>query len=494
MGRGRRCVAVATIAWLLVACTSQPGSGPGERSSSARLLAKEALTQCTIKGEYPVEAEASALCGTLRVPEDRSNPGGRQIELRVAVVPAVAKDPEPTPLFVVAGGPGEAATQFFAWLPSVYEDVHATRDIVLVDQRGTGDSNAQTLPELPDTTGLSETDADALLSTWSEEALASIDADPRFYTSTVAADDLEDVRAALGYETIDLYGTSYGGTLAQYYLRQHGERVRVAVLDGSTPIDVPVFERMAGSSQAALDLLFRRCADDAACREAFPRLADEWTAVLDRLATPVTITDPESGEEAVITQVMVADAIHAALLTEQAAAQIPLAIHLMYQEKWIEAATVISAPPSGGPTLLMADEILCSEAWARFDPAEAARQGAGSYALSLELAKAEQRAAVCPYLPQGVVPTDDAAPVRTDIPVLWLAGDGDPQDPPANLAAVPAQEPGSGIVVMPAQEHVVGHLGCMPSVIAEFLEAGSVEPLDTSCVGQGAPAPPFRLE
>jgi hypothetical protein len=123
-----------------------------------------------------------------------------------------------------------------------------------------------------------------------------------------------------------------------------------------------------------------------------------------------------------------------------------------------------------------------------------ARQGAGSYALPRELAKAEERAAMCQYLPQGVVPADDAAAVRTDLPVLWLVGDGDPQDPPGNLAMVPAQQPDSRIVVIPAKQHVIGHLGCMPSVIAAFLEAGSVDQLDTSCVAQGALAPPFRLE
>jgi pimeloyl-ACP methyl ester carboxylesterase len=149
--------------------------------------------------------------------------------------------------------------------------------------------------------------------------------------------------------------------------------------------------------------------------------------------------------------------------------------------------------PSGGSSLLMADEILCSEAWARFNPAEVARTGAGSYALPRELGKAKQRATMCRYLPRGVVPADDATAVRTNTPVLWLVGDGDPQDPPANLANVPAQEPNSRIVVMPAQEHVIGHLGCMPSIIAAFLEAGDVHELDTSCVAQGAPAPPFRL-
>ena len=284
------------------------------------------------KGRVP---SAGASTRSLRHPGgsgDRSNPNGRQIGLRVAIVPAVATNHQLDPLFALAGGPGDAATQFFAWLPAVFNEVHATRDIVLIDQRGTGDSNALTLPEMPNTAGLPEAQADALLSAWAHDALASIDADPRFYTTTVAADDLDAVRAALGYETINLYGTSYGGTLAQYYLRQHGQRVRVAVLDGSTPVDVPVLEWIAAHSQAALDLLFQRCANDPACHGAFPRLADEWAALMDRLATPLTVVDPESGAKAVVDQIKLAEAIHTSLLTESAAAQILLGIHLAHEQ------------------------------------------------------------------------------------------------------------------------------------------------------------------
>ena len=101
---------------------------------------------------------------------------------------------------------------------------------------------------------------------------------------------------------------------------------------------------------------------------------------------------------------------------------------------------------------------------------------------------------MCRYLPKGVVPGDDASPVKTTIPVLWLTGDGDPQDPPANLSAVSSQQPNSLVVVMPAQEHVVGHLGCGPAVIAAFVDAGTADGLDTACVAQGAdPSPTFRL-
>ena len=158
------------------------------------------------------------------------------------------------------------------------------------------------------------------------------------------------------------------------------------------------------------------------------------------------------------------------------------------------AGQLIPASPSGGPLLVMAEEIVCSEASARFEPGEVARVGAGSYALPMQLARAKANATVCGFLPTGVVPADDASPVRTDIPILWLTGDGDPQDPPANLSAVPSQRPNSRIVVMPAQEHVVGHLGCGPAVTAAFVDAGAADGLDASCVAQGAdPSPTFRV-
>jgi len=465
-------------------------------SVAPRLLDGRPMSACTIQGEVPVNAEVAGWCGTLRVPEDRSNPGGRRIDLRVAVVPALAAVPAADPLFAIAGGPGDAGTQFFAWLPGLYAGVHAARDIVLVDQRGTGASNAVALPPPLDTSTLSAAEADAALSSWSAGALGSIDADPRFYTSTVAADDLDAVRAALGYDKIDLYGTSYGGTLAQYYLRQHGDHVRVAVLDGSTPLDVPVLERIPANSQHALDLVIERCAADPACHAAFPRLAAEWTTLAAGLATGITtsVVDPQTGAHAVVDLLGVGPSLHDALLTEGTAAQLPLAIHLAAAGQWDVASQLVPPSASDGGALLMADEIRCSEAWARFDPSEVARDGAGSYALPMELARAEAQAALCRHLPKGIVPADDGAPVRTAVPVLWLTGDGDPQDPPANLTAVPSQEPNSTIVVMPAQEHVVGHLGCGPAVIAAFVDAGTGNGLDTSCVAQGAaPRPTFRL-
>jgi pimeloyl-ACP methyl ester carboxylesterase len=490
----------------LVAACASSGS-PAERATPStsvvvseppavgRLLAGQPMVACTIE-RGPSNTTAPALCGTLDVPEDRSEPSGRQISLRVAVVPATTDEPEPDAFFVLAGGPGDAGTDFFGWLPGLFEDVNATRDIVIVDQRVTGASNALVLPPLPDTSGLSEAEAEARLHSWADGWLASIDADPRQYTSTVAADDIEAVREALGYEQVDLYGPSYGGTLAQYYLRQHPDRVRLAIMDGATPLDVPVFEHMAASSQAALDLVIERCQADAACQAAYPDLPAEWARLLAALSDGVDtgITDPDTGEPLVATLEMLGPGLHQALLDPGSAGQLPLGIHLAAQGRWAEVAEAFpeASGGGGGDWLAMSEIIQCSEGWARFDVAEVDRLGKGSYALPMELADAEARAARCRALPSGDVPADDAAPVLTDLPILWLTADGDPQDPPANLASVPSQQPNARIVAMPAHRHTIGHTGCAPTVIGDFVETASTDGLDTSCIEQ-ADVPPLTF-
>ena len=387
-------------------------------------------------------------------------------------------------VFALAGGPGQAGTAFFGWLPGLFSEVHATRDIVLVDQRGTGGSRALVLPPMPDTGGRSPADVEAALRAWSENWLASIEADPRQYTSTLAADDLDAVRQSLGYDLIDLYGPSYGATLAQYYIRQHPEHVRVAIMDGGTPVDVPVLERMAASSQAALQLLLARCAQDRRCHAVLPRLSSEWRRLVTGLERGIVtdVTDADTGQPGVATLEEIGPGIHAALKDSTTAARLPLALHLANDGRWADAVRTLPQSAGGGEVLAMSEIIMCSEGWARFDAAEVRRLGHGSFLLPAELAQAAARARLCRALPPGVVPPDDPEPVVTDLPILWLAGDGDPQDPPANLSAIPLQQPNARIVVMPAQQHTVGHSGCAPQVIAAFVDAATTKGLDTTCI------------
>ena len=459
----------------------------------ARLLDGQPMRACSLHGR-------AALCGKLAVAEDPDDPSGRKIDLNVAVIPARDPDPEPDPLFMLAGGPGGAAIESFGWSFSTFSALNATRDFVLVDQRGTGGSNRLVSPTPPDVTGMDEPTRDSTIKAWVADTLAALPGDPRFYTTSVAMDDLDAVRAALGYDRINLYGPSYGATAAQYYLRQHEEHVRAVVLDGGTLLDVPIFERIAASSQRALDLLFSRCAADPACQAAFPDLESEFNAIVARLAKePVStsITHPGTGDPIVFDPTTFASGVHSALVDASISSRLPALIHLAFLEQWDAVSQAIveatAGQAAGEDQLVMSTIIRCSEAWARYDPAEVERVGAGSYSLDLQLAGARSQAETCRYAPRGIVPADDAEPVRSDVPVLLVLGEADPQDPPANVEDAPEELPNSLTVVVPGMGHTVGHLGCMPSIIVDFFEAGSVDGLDVSCAATGVPVPPFWI-
>jgi pimeloyl-ACP methyl ester carboxylesterase len=469
--------------------TSTPTVTPS--SESVRLLDGEPMTACHLNG-------ISALCGTLTVPENRDGPAGRRIDLRVAVIPTRSPDPQPDPVFLLAGGPGGAATETFAWASGTFSAVN--RDFVLVDQRGTGGSNRLVIPPAPDLAGLEGSTRDAAVRGWMEDALAAMPGDPRFYTTAVAMDDLDAVRAALGYDQINLYGGSYGATAAQYYLRQHEDHVRAVVLDGGTLLDVPVFERIALNTQRALDLLFDRCAGDARCHAAFPDLAHEFDVVAERLQTKTVVSkfvDPRSGEPMRVDPISFASAVHSALISADSSSRVPALLHLAYLEDWESVARAAAAEASqvagDDDQLAMSAVIRCSEAWARYDPDEVARLGAGTFELETQLAEARAQADVCRYLPAGVVPANDADPVRSERPVLLILGNADPQDPPSNVADAPDEMPNSLTVVVPGHGHTVGHLGCMPSIVTAFIKAGTTAGLDVSCAATDVPLPSFRL-
>ncbi len=475
---------------LLPACEGAPlekdssSGSPGER---AFVLGGEPMRVCGLFGRNR--------CGVLDVPEDRADPAGRRIGLNVMVIPAKDPDPEPDAVFFLAGGPGGASVESWAGAANLFPGVHANRDIVLVDQRGTGRSNPLVFPEPPNFSGLSPHDARAAIRRWGKKVLASFDADPRLYASAQAADDLDDVRAALGYDRIDLYGASYGATLAQYYLRQHGEHARAVVLDGGTLVDVSIFERISENSQQALDSVLRRCADNAACSEAFPDPAGELARTLVRLArhpAETDLYDPWTEEPIVVDADALAGTIHQLLVTS-AGNEVPLLIHQAATGRDDLVAERIRGsledPATSVQRLVMFWSIVCSEGWARFDPAEVARAGAGSYYRQVELEQARGWRLACSLMPQASVLPGDVAAVRSMVPVLLLNGSEDPQDPPSNVADAPRELPNSLVLSVPALGHTVGTFGCLPDVVAAFIEAGSVEGLDVSCVSAMSPGP-----
>jgi len=427
-----------------------------------------------------------AKCGTLEVAEDRSHVDGRKIGLNVAVMPATDPATPLEPVFFIAGGPGGSSVADWAEAPNIFVGLTAHHDIVLVDQRGTGLSHPLVLP--PQNPGESPTD-------YAQRALSSIDGDPRYYTTAVAMDDLDAVRQALGYDKIDLYGGSYGATAVQYYLRQHGDHVRAAVLDGGTLVNVPVFELIAPNSQRALDDVLDRCLADPGCASTYPNVRTEFTAVMARLSQKPVATDvmDPSGQSIVVTADVFASTVHQ-LLVGSDSGSIPWLVHTA----WSGNLTVVAVELSkyigkSAQVLVMTVEILCSEAWARNEAEQVKALGRGSYMLSNQVAFAENYAGACAYAPPGFVTLNDGQSPQTTVPVLLLNGSDDPQDPPSNVAEAQRLMPNSLLVVAPGQGHTVGQIGCLSAVVVDFFNRGRTNPATANACVAGMQPPQFRL-
>ena len=441
----------------------------------------------------------SALCGTLRVYENRTARSGRMIDLRVAVIKAQSEHPASDPIFYLAGGPGGAATEDAAKAQQFPLSLSNNHDLVFVDQRGTGSSHQVLIPnDQLDITGLTPEEIDAKARAWVAKVLKEIDMDPRFYTTSVAMDDLDEVREALGYDQINLVGYSYGATAAQYYLRQHEAHVRTIVLGAGSLLDIPVFERWAYNSQRALDKVFDRCQADPACHAAFPNLRAEFTALLARLATyPVTESYISSTDSQTGTVTFDPDFLAGVLryMTKDAKNDpaLPLLIHRAYQENDWTGITQFYAS-GGGPewwgNQIMDHVIRCSEKWAAFDPDAVARLSEGSYLAGWDISLAQKTAFDCKYTPRGETPEGMAPQPGSQVPVLILNGEVDPIDPPENMAGAKALWPNSISLVAPYQAHTLSDIDtimCWWSIMDEFVQSGSVEGLHTDCLNSIQP-------
>lgn len=469
--------------WLIVTClVSVSGAACGGDEQAASPVKME-LTACTVQGR-------SAECGRLNVPENRITGEGRRLDLNVVVLPATNPAPLPDPIVYFAGGPGGAATDEVGNMAVVFSSLNHDRDIIFVDQRGVGGSNELICQgPMPDD-AKSKAITDHVTS-----CLAGLDADPRFYTTSMAADDVADVVHALGYSRANIYGGSYGATIAQVFLRRHEDMVRTATLGGATLLDVPIFNLVAANTQTALEQVFARCDADHQCSAAFPNLRGEWNTLLEQLASaPVTLPADRApnGIAIVLDDSLLAAAVHQMLMSADTAAQLPLVIHgLAISPDRVAvldqyADTLSGMLDSTTPAPLMNYIIRCNEDWAKFDPAAVERTGAGSYYLPVAVENARWWTAACPLFPTAGKAADDGVAKVSDVPVLVMNGSADPQDPPANMADAMRLWPNGVHLTEPGQSHGISAWQCRESITAAFITNGTVRDLDSSCLAEVA--------
>ena len=432
-------------------------------------------------------------CGMLQVPENHEVQGGRLIALNVLVMSA-RDGAQRAPLFSLEGGPGMAATNGVGYFATEGRMHWQDRDVVLVDQRGTGRSAPLRCPALEARHRLQRMyPPDAVRAC--RDALAP-EHDLTQYTTIAAARDLDAVRQALGYDAIDFMGLSYGTRLAQTYARLYPQRVRAMVLLGTVPMDRRLPLDHAANGQAVLDAVFADCDADAACHAAFPELRQEWAGILARLdQSPIQVRFVRDGRDELIDiqRGPFGEAFRSLLLTTSGQRSVPYLIHQMASGDFQPFLEPLLAPgASGGIADGLYLSVTCAEDTNRINPGEIAKSSEGTF---LGRYRGDEQTGACHEWLSASIPVEQFAPARLDVPVLLLAGTMDYVTPLAWATEVASTLPNSRVVPIRHLGHFpigLSGMDCYDKIIAEFFQAGSAQSLDLACVGQMA-SPPFLV-
>lgn len=474
---GRRFVVAAALA-ALGGCSQPPTPVPPVE-----------LATCTVPG-----VAAEARCGTYEVWEDRRAKSGRRIPLNIVVLPARGSGRQPDPVVYFDGGPGAGATGSAAQVAALLRDVNESRDLVFIDVRGTGRSGALDCALPPDDAPLQRYFDEFLSDDFVRACLDRQQVDVRFYTQPIAIDDVDEVRQALGYERINLFGSSGGTRQEQLFMRRHAAAVRSVVMHGVQPMDAEMPLAFSRALETGLREMMAGCARDAACAAAHPDLRGDWERAVRRFdggAVEADATHPRTGrrERVRIAKGVFADGIR----------------HMLYNlDPRGDVAERIAAAARGEFEPFARAEILqvtryadflslgfflsstCAEDVRFIDEEDVRRATAGTF---LGDYRVRRQQAACRIWPRGEGIDDGfQRPVTTDVPVLVISGDADVATPATDGERVARALPNAMHVVFPHQGHGLSNPDCASRLIAAFVAAASTSGLDTGCVASREPA------
>ena len=465
----------SSLGTLVVLAAALPSASSGllARDPPRRLLALRACVAATEPAE----------CGTFRVAEDRASASARVLALNLIVLRA-RSGPANEAVFLFAGGPGQAATDLIGVARQLGEIRH-TRDVVFVDQRGTGGSHPLHCDLIDPSSPASAFGAvfDVSRVAQCREAL-SARADLAQYTTAAAVADADDVRAALGYDRVVLHGGSYGTRVVQAYIKAYPSRVRAAVLDGVLPLDDGPIS-FARSLQRAVDGVFDRCAADPGCASHHPRLARQFAALVERLHTgPIAATVQHTDGRRVRVRLSLGDfayAVRGLLYSQRGRHDLPGMIadaaatgrlDAFAQFYWHRALAFRTTLAHG-----LHLSVLCAEDISVPSDAEVDSATAGTF-MGRYLFDEYRRA--CALWPRAKIARDARTPVSASVPTLLVSGELDPVTPPAFADAVARRLPNSRHLVVPGGAH--GSLGsCARSAVAHVLATDTISGLPAVC-------------
>jgi pimeloyl-ACP methyl ester carboxylesterase len=442
------------------------------------------LEPCEIPG-----SKEKVLCGSYEVFENRETKTGRKLKLKIVVYPATGPNKLPDPFWYMPGGPGSSATEDSSYIADEFRKLRDRRDIVFVDQRGTGGSNPLNCDffntaDLQSYFGYYFPLEDVRKCRAQLEPLADL----KLYTTSIAMDDMDDVREALGYDQVNLIGGSYGTRAVQVYLRAHEKHVRTVVLHGVSPTNQAMPRDFPLHTERALNGVLDECLSDEKCAAAFPELRAAVKKVQETLIkgpVEVEVKQQSGGSVKVkLSRDLTGEAVRYMLYQPSAAARIPVLIHEAAKGNFAPLAEAalyyrknIVATGSNGMYL----SVTCAEDLPMIKAGEGEKYGVDTFLGDYRL---QQQRAACNLWVSAHVPSNYSEPTRSTVPALILTGQWDPVTPPIYGDTAAKHLPNSLHVVVPHGGHGFNGLegtACLTDLIVAFVNAGTTKGLDTSC-------------
>lgn len=482
-------------ALVLAGCGGDPAQSPRAKADADGNLRYGAIvfTPCALGSGRVKTVEAQ--CASFEVPENHDAPQGRKISLALALIPAEGQ-PRPDPVVFIAGGPGQSILETYPSLHPAFDDLHRERDILLVDARGTGGSNLLQCDEIQDAMRESgeEPSPERMLELGAEcRDRLSKTSDLRYYATADHIRDLDAVRAAMGIAQLNLAGVSYGTRVAQQYAKRYPAHTRSVILDAVAPNTLVLGQDHARNLEDALQAQFARCDAKSACLTELGDPRAHLQTLRTRLQAgglpAVDYRDPVSGawRSEAPTWGHLALLLRLYAYDPGASAMLPLVLKESADGRYqslLAQARQISSGVGGSMAMGMSFSVSCTE-----DAELKVRPEDADTVLGSEFVEGMQ--AQCAQWPKGERPADFRTPLKGDVPVLLLSGEFDPVTPPRYGEEVVKHLPNGRHLVVRGQGHGVLAAGCMPKLVAQFLENTDAKALDARCLDRLAAVPPF---
>lgn len=433
-----------------------------------------------------------AQCGNLSVHENPADPQSPTISLNILRLPAINPIPKGDPLFLIQGGPGGSSVDMANQVHLFFNDVRKNRDLVFVDQRGTGKSNPLSCGELSEADlRLPEIEQQNKYLVLMQECADKYREQVPYYTTPYAVTDLDSVREALGYQKINLWGGSYGTRVVLEYMRTRPESLRAVILDGVAPVQIALPKYFASDAWAALTAVSQECAKDANCTLLYGDTLVQADLVNKRLQAAQKAGAPISANyghpryqqptELVLTPQTFSMLIFMSLYSRDLTALLPRAIAEAVQGNYrlLAALHALASEQNefSGISEGMRYTVICNEDNYYIKPEDVAQAKP-----FLGMNMLGDFAKVCAFWPKAELPADYFLPVKSNLPALLLSGGHDPVTPERWAQQVAQHLSNAQLLSAPGANHIISMEGCMPQIIAQFIEQGAVEDMKMDCV------------